>query len=88
MVANHYTGMHRGSSLIILVINLIYVLFLNHNSSRILGKPLFPGTSTINQIEKIVTTIALPTQKDVKVMFAYVDLLLFFKHKLFNIGLT
>jgi len=35
-------------------------------AEMILGKPLFPGTSTINQIEKIVTTIALPTQKDVK----------------------
>jgi hypothetical protein len=32
-----------------------------------LGKPLFPGTSTINQIEKIVTTIDIPSQRDVKV---------------------
>jgi len=33
----------------------------------LLGKPLFPGTSTINQIEKIVTTIDIPSQRDVKV---------------------
>ncbi|KAL4629757.1 mitogen-activated protein kinase 15 isoform X1 [Arapaima gigas] len=31
----------------------------------LLGKPLFPGTSTINQIEKIMTTIPHPTPEDV-----------------------
>uniref|UniRef100_A0A8C9SSX2 Mitogen-activated protein kinase 15 n=1 Tax=Scleropages formosus TaxID=113540 RepID=A0A8C9SSX2_SCLFO len=31
----------------------------------LLGKPLFPGTSTINQIEKIMTVIPHPTAEDV-----------------------
>ncbi|XP_074640868.1 extracellular signal-regulated kinase 2-like isoform X2 [Tubulanus polymorphus] len=31
----------------------------------ILGKPLFPGTSTLNQIEKIMSTINLPTRADI-----------------------
>jgi len=35
-------------------------------AEMLLGKPLFPGTSTINQIEKIVTTIALPDRSEVE----------------------
>ena len=35
-------------------------------AEMLLGKPLFPGTSTINQIEKIVTTITLPEGKEVR----------------------
>ncbi|KAM8966314.1 mitogen-activated protein kinase 15 [Pelodytes ibericus] len=31
----------------------------------LLGKPLFPGTSTINQIEKIMNVITPPSQEDV-----------------------
>ncbi|KAK1804748.1 hypothetical protein P4O66_003599 [Electrophorus voltai] len=31
----------------------------------LLGKPLFPGTSTINQIEKIMSAIPYPTPEDV-----------------------
>lgn len=31
----------------------------------LLGKPLFPGTSTINQIEKILSVIAPPSNEDV-----------------------
>lgn len=34
-------------------------------AEMLLGKPLFPGTSTINQIEKIVKTIALPQGKEI-----------------------
>jgi len=34
-------------------------------AEMLLGKPLFPGTSTINQIEKIVATVPLPHGKDV-----------------------
>ncbi|KAJ8928919.1 hypothetical protein NQ314_018456 [Rhamnusium bicolor] len=29
------------------------------------GKPVFPGTSTVNQVEKIMATIPTPTQEDV-----------------------
>jgi len=32
----------------------------------LLGKPLFPGTSTLNQIEKVVKVIGLPTPSDVE----------------------
>ncbi|XP_048582518.1 extracellular signal-regulated kinase 2 [Nematostella vectensis] len=31
----------------------------------LLGKPLFPGSSTLNQIEKIMTSIAPPSRQDV-----------------------
>ncbi|XP_063806477.1 mitogen-activated protein kinase 15, partial [Pseudophryne corroboree] len=31
----------------------------------LLGKPLFPGTSTINQIERIMNVIPVPTQEDI-----------------------
>uniref|UniRef100_A0A8C5PRJ8 Mitogen-activated protein kinase 15 n=1 Tax=Leptobrachium leishanense TaxID=445787 RepID=A0A8C5PRJ8_9ANUR len=31
----------------------------------LLGKPLFPGTSTINQIERIMNVIPSPTQEDI-----------------------
>ena len=34
-------------------------------AEMLLGKPLFPGTSTINQIEKIVATVPLPHGKDI-----------------------
>ena len=34
-------------------------------AEMLLGKPLFPGSSTINQIEKIVATIPLPLSKDI-----------------------
>ncbi|XP_022907387.1 extracellular signal-regulated kinase 2 isoform X2 [Onthophagus taurus] len=29
------------------------------------GKPLFPGSSTVNQVEKIMSTIVIPTQEDI-----------------------
>jgi len=32
----------------------------------IMGKPIFPGTSTLNQIEKVVKVIGLPTPSDVE----------------------
>jgi len=31
----------------------------------IMGKPIFPGTSTLNQIEKVIKTIGHPTAPDV-----------------------
>ena len=34
------------------------------------GKPLFPGSSTINQIEKIVTTIAVPEKNEISSEYA------------------
>ena len=34
-------------------------------AEMLLGKPLFPGTSTINQIEKIVATIPLPQGREI-----------------------
>ncbi|XP_056410480.1 mitogen-activated protein kinase 15-like [Hyla sarda] len=34
-------------------------------AEMLLGKPLFPGTSTINQIERIMNVIPAPTQEDV-----------------------
>ena len=34
-------------------------------AEMLLGKPLFPGTSTINQIEKIVSTIPLPQGREI-----------------------
>ena len=33
-------------------------------AEMLLGKPLFPGTSTINQVEKIMATIDPPTSAD------------------------
>ncbi|XP_056638342.1 mitogen-activated protein kinase 15-like [Diorhabda sublineata] len=30
-----------------------------------LGKPIFPGTSTVNQVEKIMATIPTPSQEDI-----------------------
>ncbi|XP_046681901.1 mitogen-activated protein kinase 15 [Homalodisca vitripennis] len=35
-------------------------------AEMLLGKPLFPGTSTINQVEKIMATIEPPSPKDVE----------------------
>lgn len=29
----------------------------------LLGKPIFPGSSTVNQIEKIMSTIGTPSSK-------------------------
>ena len=31
----------------------------------ILGKPLFPGSSTLNQIERIMSTVDPPTREDI-----------------------
>lgn len=31
----------------------------------ILGKPVFPGTSTVNQVEKIMATIVPPSQEGI-----------------------
>ena len=35
-------------------------------AEMLLGKPLFPGSSTINQIEKIVATVPLPVGKEIQ----------------------
>ncbi|XP_054276561.1 mitogen-activated protein kinase 15 [Macrosteles quadrilineatus] len=35
-------------------------------AEMILGKPLFPGSSTVNQVEKIMATIEPPSPKDVE----------------------
>lgn len=32
----------------------------------LLGKPLFPGSSTLNQIERIIATVERPTQHDIE----------------------
>ncbi|CAH1772299.1 unnamed protein product [Owenia fusiformis] len=32
----------------------------------LLGKPLFPGTSTLNQIERIMSTVPRPTKEDIE----------------------
>ena len=34
-------------------------------AEMLLGKPLFPGSSTLNQIERIMQTIDPPTKQDV-----------------------
>jgi mitogen-activated protein kinase 15 len=31
----------------------------------IMGKPIFPGTSTLNQVEKVIKMIGHPTKEDV-----------------------
>jgi len=31
----------------------------------LLGRPLFPGSSTLNQIEKIMSVIPCPTKQDI-----------------------
>jgi len=31
-----------------------------------MGKPLFPGTSTLNQVEKVIKVIGQPTQQDIE----------------------
>ncbi|KAF2881177.1 hypothetical protein ILUMI_25002 [Ignelater luminosus] len=36
----------------------------------ILGKPVFPGTSTVNQVEKIMATIVPPSQEDISMICA------------------
>ena len=30
------------------------------------GKPLFPGSSTLNQIERIMSAIEIPTKEDIE----------------------
>ena len=32
----------------------------------LLGKPLFPGSSTLNQIERIMSTVEHPTREDIE----------------------
>jgi mitogen-activated protein kinase 15 len=32
----------------------------------IIGKPIFPGTSTLNQIEKVIRAIGHPTKQDIE----------------------
>lgn len=32
----------------------------------LLGKPLFPGSSTLNQIERIMATVDRPTPEDIQ----------------------
>ncbi|KAL3287611.1 hypothetical protein HHI36_002080 [Cryptolaemus montrouzieri] len=32
------------------------------------GKPIFPGSSTVNQVEKIMATIPTPTQRDINIV--------------------
>ena len=32
----------------------------------LLGKPLFPGSSTLNQIERIISTVDPPTYEDIE----------------------
>lgn len=44
----------------------------------LLGKPLFPGTSTINQIEKIMSAIPHPTPEG--------ELMLYLKYFLIKYG--
>ncbi|KAK5648678.1 hypothetical protein RI129_003570 [Pyrocoelia pectoralis] len=34
-------------------------------AEMILGKPIFPGTSTVNQVEKIMASIPIPSQEDI-----------------------
>lgn len=35
-------------------------------SEMIRGKPLFPGTSTINQLEKVLQWTGLPSEQEIK----------------------
>ncbi|KAF5298705.1 hypothetical protein FQA39_LY11715 [Lamprigera yunnana] len=37
-------------------------------AEMILGKPVFPGTSTVNQVEKIMATIPIPSQEDISLI--------------------
>jgi len=32
----------------------------------IMGKPIFPGTSTLNQIEKVIRVVGQPTKEDIE----------------------
>jgi len=32
----------------------------------IMGKPIFPGTSTLNQVEKVIKVIGQPSQQDIE----------------------
>ena len=32
----------------------------------LIGKPLFPGSSTLNQIERIMSSIEIPTKEDIE----------------------
>lgn len=37
-------------------------------AEMILGKPIFPGTSTVNQVEKIMAAIPVPSQEDISLI--------------------
>uniref|UniRef100_A0A6P7HAB8 Mitogen-activated protein kinase 15-like n=1 Tax=Diabrotica virgifera virgifera TaxID=50390 RepID=A0A6P7HAB8_DIAVI len=37
-------------------------------AEMVLGKPIFPGTSTVNQVEKIMATIPTPSQEDINMV--------------------
>ena len=32
----------------------------------LLGKPLFPGSSTLNQIERVMSSIEMPSKEDIE----------------------
>jgi hypothetical protein len=49
----------------ILFITLIHSLF-THSTIFITGRPMFPGSSTINQLERIIEITGLPPRKDVE----------------------
>lgn len=40
-----------------------------------LGKPIFPGTSTVNQVEKIMATIPTPTNEGKRFTTVFVKFL-------------
>jgi serine/threonine protein kinase len=45
-------------------------------AEMLIGKPLFPGSSTINQIEKIMATIARPSKEGMIVLlYSFIPLL-------------
>lgn len=51
----------------------------------LLGQPLFPGTSTLNQLEKIMASIPPPTREGISSHnFIYILFKSFIQYQIFN----
>jgi mitogen-activated protein kinase 15 len=62
----HYTILDCTVLTFIYAAYVLYILHINYTGEMLNGRPVFPGTSTMNQIERVIQVTQMPSKADIE----------------------
>lgn len=62
----HYATLHCTALTFIYISYALYILHIVYTGEMLNGRPVFPGTSTMNQIERVIQVTQMPSKADIE----------------------